>query len=333
MVFDSKVHRRIPFFALALAFLVQCGGGGGGSGPAPPSGPDPPAPPAPPASQTVFESGDYAIYLPPEISTFRGVYWVLSGVDTREIVDANSQGRFFGLRDFQAFRGRVLALAQEHGLAVMGSRLPRTSQDVLSAMAELATTSQRPELATAPLLLTGFSEGGCFAYDFTRENPDRVIGFWTERGGCHVEGDGLAAKEVPGLLVIGGADTEARCLNVTALFENNRPEGALWALAVEPGARHDSPLGSNMEFSWIDAVLESRLPATAAPGASVVLRPMSEASGWLGDRETAAVAPFNEYNKDVDQASWLPSAQAAADWSSFVSPGRPIACSTDAADL
>jgi len=342
MSFDRKVYWRIPFIALALAFLADCGGGGGGAGtgPAPPTAPNPPAPPE---SRTVFEysspdGAEFAIYLPPGISTFRGVYVLLggSGGDTRQIVDRKFQSGHFRLRGgdfdkpvFQAFRTRVLALAQEHGLAVLGVARPNNS-NLPSAMTALAAESQHPELATAPFVLAGYSGGGCFAYHFTREHADRVIGFWTERGGCHREGDGLGAKEVPGVLVIGGAGTEDRCLNLTAVFENNRPAGALWALAVEPGARIDSPLGSVLEFSWMDTVLESRLPATATPGASPVLRPISEGSGWLGDRETAAVAQFDEYDKDVGQASWLPSAQTAADWSSFVSPGRPLACSVDA---
>jgi hypothetical protein len=199
-------------------------------------------------------------------------------------------------------------------------------------MAALATVSQHPELATAPFLFDGLSAGGYFAYAFTRLHPERVIGFWTQKGGAHDIRDGLAAKQVPGFLVIGGVDTKDRCLNLTALFENNRPAGALWALAVEPGAGHTRVLDSDLQFHWMDAVLESRLPAAAAPGAPVALRPVSEGSGWLGDRETAAVAQFGDYDKDETQASWLPSAQVAADWSAFVSPGRPLTCPEDPED-
>lgn len=346
MAFDRRAFWRVPYIALVLAFLVNCGGGGGGGGPAPPTGPDPPAPPE---AQTVFEYSDpnldwkLAMYLPPGISTYRGAYVVVPGSrgDTRMIVDRrfeggrfdNHGGDFDGLH-FQNYRTHVLALAREHGLAVLGaSSSPRSNGVFLAAMTALATESRHPELATAPFLFDGFSLGGCFAYHFTRGHPERVIGFWTQGGQCHHEGDGLAAKQVPGVLALGGADLESRCLNLTKLFENNRPEGALWALTVELGKGHERVLDTDWQFHWMDTVVESRLPVTAAAGASVVLRPMSERIGWLGDRETAEVAQFDDYDKDVSQASWLPSEQVAADWSSFVSPGRPLACPTDGVDL
>lgn len=322
---------------LALVFTMLACGGGGGEGGGGPTEPDP--------SETVFAFssplGDFAIYLPPGVSTYRGAFLVAPGfeADTRMIADRRFEveGGSFGGGDFdepnfQAYRTRVLALAQQHGLAVMGARLSANAtvgvslDNLLSTMAQLATESGHPELATAPFLFDGLSAGGCFALAFTRRYPERVIGFWTQKGGCHGEGDGLAAKQVPGFLVIGGADEPSRCLNLTDLFQNNRPLGALWALAVEPGAGHTRVLDSNLQFNWMDTVLESRLPENAAPGAPVVLRPIAEASGWLGDRETGAVAPFDDYDKDRAQASWLPSAQAAADWSAFVSPGRPLAC-------
>lgn len=330
--------KRLLGMALLLTMLAcGSGGGGGGGGGGGPTEPDP--------SETVFAfsspRGDFAIYLPPGISTYRGAFLVAPGFegDTRMIVDRRFEGgRFddhggdFDEPNFQAYRSRVLALAQQHGLVVMGGRLPSNAtapdrlDNLLSAMAQFATESGHPELATVPILFDGLSAGGCFAYAFTRRYPERVIGFWTQKGGCHDERDGLAAKQVPGFLVIGGSDTFSRCLNLTDLFQNNRPLGALWALAVEPGAEHTRVLDSNLQFNWMNTVLESRLPENAAPGAPVVLRPIAEPSGWLGDRETAAVAQFDDYDKDRAQASWLPSAQVAADWSAFVSPGRSLTC-------
>jgi hypothetical protein len=226
------------------------------------------------------------------------------------------------------------ALAQDHGMAVMGARLPpgatalNVLENLLTALEELAVESRHAELATAPLLLDGLSAGGCFVYAFTRTFPERVIGFRTQKGGCHDTRDGGAAKQVPGFLDIGGVDTQSRCLNLTALFDANRPAGALWTLAVEPGKGHVPIQNLDVMLGWLEAVLALRLPATAG-GA---LRPIAEDSGWLGDRETAAVASFDDYEKNRSQASWLPSAQVAADWSAFVSPGRPLSCPEDPED-
>lgn len=330
---------RMSVIAL-MATALHCGGGGGGGG-----GPTPPPPPPPPPSTTVFTDasplGSYAIYLPPGVSTFRGVVFMSPGFmqDTRLIADRSLDvdDDFIEFDDpaFQSYRTRLLNLAQTRGLAVLGARLADVNPRALdkldnlqASMARLALASQHPELATAPFLFDGESAGGCFAYAFTRLYPDRVIGFWTQKGACHDIREGGAAMQVPGLLVIGGADLEDRCLNLTALFDNNRPPGALWALAVQPHAGHEMVRNHDLLFHWMEAVLASRLPSSGA-GA---LRPIAEESGWLGDRETGSVARFNEYEKDKSQASWLPSAQVAADWSAFVSPGQQLSCPEDLPD-
>jgi hypothetical protein len=330
---------RMLFIAVTTAFVLHCGGGGGGS-------PNDPPPPPPPLNTTFFTYasplGDYAIYLPPGVSKYRGVVFIAPGLtqNTRLIVDRSLDlpGDFIDFDDpaFQAYRTRLLALAQKHGLAVLGAKLDPVNHQALdkldnfrAAMAKLALDSQHPELATAPFLFDGSSAGGCFVYAFTRRYPDRVIGFWTQKGGCHDIRDGGAAKQVPGFLLIGGADLQNRCLNLTQLFESNRPLGALWALAVQPGADHAPLLNHDLLFHWMDTILASRLPAAGEP---VALRPISESSGWLGDRETGSVAQFADYNKDATQASWLPSPQVAAAWSALVSPGRQLSCPEDPPD-
>lgn len=325
---------------LACAFIVYCGGGGGGGGGPMDPIPNLPNPPTPPGAQTVFDYssplGDYTIYLPPGTSTYRGVLLLAPGFggDSRQIADRRfDAGATFFLFDSPEIKG-YRALAQDHGMAVMGARLPpgatalNVLENLLAALEELAVESRHAELATAPLLLDGLSAGGCFVYAFTRTFPERVIGFRTQKGGCHDTRDGGAAKQVPGFLDIGGVDTQSRCLNLTALFDANRPAGALWTLAVEPGKGHVPIQNLDVMLGWLEAVLALRLPATAG-GA---LRPIAEDSGWLGDRETAAVASFDDYEKNRSQASWLPSAQVAADWSAFVSPGRPLSCPEDPED-
>ena len=337
MPFDGKTYSRILYFAGMLAVVVRCGGGGGG-GPDSPSGPNPPTPPA---SQTVFthasELASYAIYLPPGTSTYRGVFLLAPGRggDSRVIADRRftpgDGGFLFDGPEIQGYR----ELAEEHGLAVMGVRLASVPtalnalDDLVAALQQLAVESQHPELAGAPLLLDGFSLGGCFVYAFTRRFPERVIGFRTQKGDCHDMRDAGAAKQVPGFLNVGGADTRRRCLNITAAFESNRPAGALWAVAVEPGKGHVPIRHPGVLLGWLDAVLTRRLPAAAGGP----LQPIAESSGWLGNRETAAVASFAAYDQDKSQASWLPSAETAQAWSGLVSPGSPLECPADPPEL
>ena len=76
------MSKHFGTIALVVAFVAHCGGGGSAGGPTPPSGPPPP-----PASQTVFAYssplGDFAIHLPPGITTYRAcTSWVLRTAGT-----------------------------------------------------------------------------------------------------------------------------------------------------------------------------------------------------------------------------------------------------------
>jgi hypothetical protein len=163
--------------------------------------------------------------------------------------------------------------------------------------------------------------GGCFAYDFTRNYGSRVVGFIAQKGGCMVF-DGASARDAPGYLFIGETDNDNNNVNITDVFESNRRQGALWALASEPGVGHAAVQDLKLVTNWVDAVLERRLPESVVPGSPVTLNSLDEVSGWLGDRQTFEIAEFMQYGGDRLQASWLPTMQAAQDWQVFVSRVR-----------
>jgi dienelactone hydrolase len=269
---------------------------------------------------------DYGIHIPPGVSTYRGVIFLApaQAYDTRGF--ASGTPRMSGHPDgFNALvaeeRERSLVLAEKYGLALMGADVSALSETagVLAALEHVAEASGHPELAQAPLLAVGFSFGGCFAYEFTLHHSARVIGFMTQKGRCHSLQDAGPARLVPGYLFVGAKDTVERAEHITQLFRENRRQGALWALAVEPGVAHipisDQPLLTH----WMDTILEARLPETVAPGEPVALKTIDEASGWLGHQGSFAIAAYASYDEDKLQASWLPSMQTAQDWQALVS--------------
>jgi dienelactone hydrolase len=269
--------------------------------------------------------GNYGLYLPPGVSTYRGVIFLVAP-STRD-----SRGFASGIprvspppglnENVAAVRQRSLLLAEKYGLALMGAQVALIGQqsDILPVLDQFAEDTGHPELAQAPLLVMGFSFGGCFAYEFTLGHTERVIGFMTQKGGCHSQQDTGLARLVPGYLFIGETDTFNRAEEITQLFVENRSQGALWALAIEPGAGHTSVSDYTLLSNWMDTVLQARLPETVSPGASVTLKAIDEASGWLGNRGSSSIAEYACYDEDRLRASWLPSMQIAQDWQAFVS--------------
>jgi len=270
--------------------------------------------------------GNYDLYIPPGVSTIRGVIFLgnPSGVDTRGFASGNPMNSAFPGRDelIALDRARSLQLAEKYGLALMGSEgvfNERVTDTILAALEQFATESARPELAQAPLLMTGFSLGGCISYRFAQDRPERTIGFMSQKGGCHTSfGTSQSTRLVPGYLFIGGDDTDSRFDNISQLFEEHRSQGALWALAIEQGVDHFPVVDQTLLFNWADFILEARLPEAVAPGEPVVLKVIDEASGWLGHQQSFSTSDYGSYSEDKLKASWLPSMQTAQDWQTFV---------------
>ena len=278
------------------------------------------------------DSGDFDLYLPPSVSTFRGVIFLgePQTQDARGFAHGNSvSGAAPGLNVFVAAeRARSLQLAEKHGLALLGSRNTArgpVKSTIQTALNRFAADSAHPELAQAPVLATGFSWGGCISFEFAKTLPERTIGFITGKGQCHDEfGTSESTRSVPGYLFIGESDLQVRFENISALFNEHRALGALWALAIEQGSDHVPVVDQTLLYNWEDFILGARLPASVVPGEPVVLNPMNEASGWLGNWQSFEMADFGSYTGDKLTASWVPSLQTAQDWQTFVSapPGK-----------
>ena len=281
-------------------------------------------------ANSMYETSDMVVYVPSGVATVRGVFFLMIGlnVDNRHFVRGDliqyplSPAQAEAAQDY---RRRLLTLARTHGLALMGAISNFSVPLPVSILQTLndVSTSGRPELAHAPLMFHGNSGGACASYDFTVQHPDRVIGFIIAKAAACLGQDAAPAIAVPGYFIFGEADNvlPAAATQMTALFQQHRSNGAVWALAVEPGAGHDLVADHNLLFNWMEEVLTRRLPATTTPGTPVQLRPLDAGSGWLGNRTTRAIAAHGCYSGDKLTASWLPSEPTARDWQTMVSSG------------
>src|SRR5205814_6174977 len=105
-----------------------------------------------------------------------------------------------------------------------------SGQALVDALTAFADRARHPEIASAPILLWGMSAGGQFNYEFVAWKPERVAAFVVNKGGIYYSALlPKAARDVPGILFIGGKDLEFRTDTIVGLFAVNRRAGALWA--------------------------------------------------------------------------------------------------------
>ena len=274
--------------------------------------------------QTLFTYQNLVAYLPAGRARYKAAIVFLPGLrdpatgndlDSRALVRGTS-GPGCSIWCLPGERAEVRRRALELAggdVALIGTTTlvenPASYTTLLQALSEFGALSLHPELADIPIFFVGHSMGGCTAYGFTRAHGARVAGFLTMKGACHNPGPALAAGGVPGFFLIGALDEPYRRDNITAVFEAGRAGGAPWAVSTDP-FQHGPILDFHLMFDWIDAVLAARLPATVGGP----LRAVAEASGWLGDRSTGAIATYTCYGSTSSTASWLPSQATALDW-------------------
>lgn len=286
---------------------------------------------------TLYSLGAFDVYIPSEVSSVRGVFFVLFGGtgDSRPMIRRDFDFYRTGSvpPEFAAglpgYRNSLMAFARAQGFAVMGTTTPPGGPDGLhaeirQALVEVSSSSGHPELAHASLLLQGHSRGGCMAYQVAGQDPERVIGVipMAPQGVLPCL-NGLLPASVPTYFILGELDIPSFNTAATNEFEQKRGGGAIWALAIERGVGHAWTTNYALVFNWSAAVAARRLPQTIPPGAPVTLLQVSPATGWLGDRISGSVTGYPCFTGDQVKASWLPSEQTARDWQLVASGSAP----------
>jgi len=274
----------------------------------------------PPASVDSNGFAHYKIYVPEDVDTIKGIYcylpgWQGSTLNTVYNLDYQEYARekdmaLMCFRMLGAYTNSILGISLWSGEAL------------INGLAALADSSGHPEIENSALLFDGWSAGGQFSYHFTQWKPERVIAFVTMKGGYHSLSPAGDAIHVPGYMFIGENDLEYRIINLTTIFETNRPFGAIWALAMEPDAGHNR-VTNEIIHPYFDHIVPMRLPEEIPVNTIPTLLEIQEDTGWLGDRGNYEIAYYPDFTGDITKASWFPNETIAQQWQNFVQ-GLPI---------
>ena len=254
------------------------------------------------------------LWYPDKLDVIRGVLVFTGGAgsgasgDTRGLTENKFWQRFAEIFGFAILGNQFTG---SYTNAAMG-----TGQALLDALAGLATMTKHPELAHAPLLLEGFSNGGYFSFTFAQFLPSRVIAFCLNKSGYAKAPLDAGLLAVPGMLIWGSEEPATNVPTVIhALVQQGRMNHALWAEVKEWGAQHEEGAPERIFAPFFAEMIAARYPAGVTPlGGAVPLIALNESAGWLADHADASVnanlpviARFSDYKGDKQAASWLPS--------------------------
>ncbi len=202
----------------------------------------------------------------------------------------------------------LVAFAESYGFAVLGTGYwynfsYEGDVELLlfeAMLQDFANQSGHAELVNAPWLPMGFSNGGQMSYGFNAVRPEKVIGFITTKGAYYNNPvPPTAALLTPGILTAGEVDTDVRRTNIKALFDNNRPRGALWAWIEEQGMAHQEGNSRQLLLPFLAECVRLRYPADQSPvDGPVTLKNLHEFDGWLVDQNSWRADPPRIYAYD-----------------------------------
>ncbi len=270
----------------------------------------------PSTASSNFDHADFRIWIPEGVGPLTSIVVLVPGSngEGRRMAD-DSLWQSFATRNHVAIIAtRFTDKPHDQNFIEDYVNVSRGSgQALLDAIDTLAVLAKHRELAKAPLLLWGMSAGGQFNYEFTAWKPERVAAFVTNKGGIYYSAlVPRAAREVPGLLFVGGKDLESRIAMITGLFAVNRRAGALWALTEEPSVGHVVARSAQLGARFFEDVLSLRL------GNGSSLKPLAEKDGWYGDIHLKVVTPVGSQKAPTAPTAWLPSERVAKAWLSVV---------------
>jgi len=263
--------------------------------------------------------------------------------------------RYDGDPDVQAF-------AQRHDLALLlpfhcGAKSPEAGGDMnvdpakgigralFAALNQLAQSSGHPELASAKVILLGFSGAGSLAGRFPAYAPDRVLAVIAANPGHNplgVDTIDLSPKAaaVPQLILVGGADAITGTQRPYAYFRKYFDEGAPWTFVIQNETPHCCVINAKaLVLQWLDAVVAQKVtppsgqygfirtvpskteecPEPCRPRAPVWRR--SAKDTWGGANWSVTDATIDRRQNPpggMMPAGWLPTRKFADQWVSFV---------------
>jgi dienelactone hydrolase len=257
--------------------------------------------------------------------------------------------------------GEVRAFARRHDLALLFPRQCPSKSDtggdinvdptkglgrsLFAALNDLARRSAHAELASARLILLGFSGTGSLVGRLAAFAPERIIAVVSGNPG-HAEPLGVdtialspEAAAIPHFILVGSADAVAGTERPYAYFRRHADRGAWWTFVVQNRVPHCCIMNAKaLILAWLEAVVEpppssgerygfmhttrsvdADCPGQSAPVRTSWCRAGKDAWGgtnWSVDRAKVERRPRPP--QGMVPAGWLPSEAFAKQWLAFV---------------
>jgi dienelactone hydrolase len=209
---------------------------------------------------------------------------------------------------------------------------------LFAALSQLAQSSGHQELASAKLILLGFSGAGSLVARLAGYAPDRVIAAIPADAsqfsplGIDTVTLSPEAQAVPQLILTGGADHVSGTERPYEYFRKYVEKGAPWAFVVQNKTPHCCIINAKkLILLWLQAMLEERQRSNGA------VRRVDSNTGWnafIATRQTETKDDWGGKTSEVSHAKiqrsrsnppsgmipagWLPNHQVAKEWLSFV---------------
>ena len=194
-------------------------------------------------------------------------------------------------------------------------------------MRQLAAVSGYSELNVVPVVPLGHSACASFPWNFAAWNPGRTLAAISIHGdapltkftGCGLPNPDWGNRTldgVPGLMVMaeyewGDSEHGVDRLSPALEYRKLHPRTPI-AMLAEPGEGHFNFSDELVDYlaMFVRKAAKERMPETASPDGSSLLKPVDPAKGWLVERwhlntsRQFQPAPTAKYGGDPQQAFW-----------------------------
>lgn len=202
-----------------------------------------------------------------------------------------------------------------------------------NAVTALSVRSKHPELEKGPLAFWGTSAGSNVSSRYCTQHPERVAAFGSSKGtfGPGVE-TSAATREIPMFFALGARDNPEWLEFSQRNIEKGIGQNAPWILAVSDHEGHEVGESLNAIIPFLKAAIEIRLSPSKQQKTSrslsskkvspfTKLQKIDLRESWLGNPDTYAVAPFNEFKDNRAVAIWLCNERVATAWKDYLLSG------------
>ena len=210
-------------------------------------------------------------------------------------------------------------------------------RQLFQALTQFAGQTGHRELASANVVLYGFSAAGVLAAEMASYAPSRTLGVIAyAAGSAHQDFSSFtpsaAALSVPSLFLANSQDENAGTTRSLDYFVSGRKQGAIWAYGVQEDVGHCCNASTEpMIIAWLPAIIQLRYGGAGKPisvnsGAGVegffVCSPDNTIDAQNDQDCSFTSATIGASTHTGAQSVWLPGNQAAQAWLAWVAPSQ-----------